>query len=162
MILYFTLPIINFKKILSNFKKINIHSLIIILIFTVINIHFFNFPYHEGGAFGGGFFHKLSNLLFDNNFVFYIFFLISLFYLRLLLDQNWNNFLLLILLVLFNPQFTIYHKYYDPLIIILFLTLFQFNLKEQFFKKKYKFLQLFSILGFYLSLALYKSHLYSI
>ena len=47
-----------------------------------------------------------------------------------------ENTLLILLLFLGNPQVTIYHKYYDPLLLILFLTLFNLNINfNNIFKK---------------------------
>ena len=158
MFLFFILPILNFKKIFFDIFKINFIIFLLIFLFTILNIYFFNFPFVDGGRWGGGFFHKLSNMLFDNNFIFYIVFILSLIVSYSVLSKNWNNYLLLILLILFNPQFTIYNKYYDPLIFILFLTLFEFNMKEHFFNKKHKYLQFFSFSGGYLMLALLKNY----
>jgi len=158
MFLFFVLPILNLKKIFIDILKINFQVLLFIFLFSVLNIYFFNFPFIDGGRWGGGFFHKLSNMIFDNNFIFYCVFTLSLIVSYSVLSKNWNNYLLLILLILFNPQFTIYHKYYDPLIFILFLTLFEFNLKEHFFNKKFKYLQLFSFSGGFLALALLKNY----
>tara|TARA_B100000787_G_scaffold163865_1_gene145940 strand:+ start:505 stop:1797 length:1293 start_codon:yes stop_codon:yes gene_type:complete len=158
MFLFFVLPVLNFKKIFIYTFKINFKIFLLIFLFTILNIYFFNFPFIDGGRWGGGFFHKLSNMLFDNNFIFYGVFILSLIISYSVLSKNWNNYLLLLLLILFNPQFTIYHKYYDPLIFILFLTLFEFNMKEHFFNKKYKYLQLFFFSGGYLMLALLKNY----
>ena len=53
------------------------------------------------------------------------------------------------LLILYNPQFTIYIKYFDPLVFILFLTLFDFDLKKHFSKKSYAFYQFYGVIIFY-------------
>jgi len=87
---------------------------------------------------------------------------VSLFIIYGILPKNFDNFILLILLILSNPQFTIYNKYFDPLIFILFLTLFKLDIENHFFKKKYKFIQLYSLTIAYLLIALFKSHLYAI
>jgi len=158
MFLFFILPILNFKKIFFDIFKVNFIIFLLIFLFTILNIYFFNFPFVDGGRWGGGFFHKLSNMLFDNNFIFYNVFALSLIIFYSILSKNWNNYLLLILLILFNPQFTIYHKYYDPLIFVIFLTLFEFDIKEHFFNKKCKYLQLFFFSTGYLVLALLKNY----
>jgi hypothetical protein len=159
MFLFFILPIISWKQTFYDFRNISHKTLIFILIFSFLNIYFFNFLYVEGGAWGGGFFHKFSNILFKNNFIFYIFFILSAFIIYSVLFKKWDNYLLLILLVAFNPQFTIYNKYFDPLIYILFLTLFQFNMNKHFFKKKYKNFQLYFLSTGYLGMALFKNYL---
>ena len=61
-----------------------------------------------------------------------------------------------------NPQFTIYNKYFDPLIFILFFTLFEFDTKKHFFEKKFKFVQLYSILLAYLVMSMVKSYLFAV
>tara|TARA_B110000027_G_C15976767_1_gene236808 strand:- start:22 stop:615 length:594 start_codon:yes stop_codon:yes gene_type:complete len=162
MFLFFIFPIINIKKTFKEIISIKTLPILIILFFGFLNIYFFNFPYFEGGAFGGGFFHKLSNILFKNNYFFYFIFIVSLFIIYGILPKNFDNFILLILLILSNPQFTIYNKYFDPLIFILFLTLFKLDIENHFFKKKYKFIQLYLLTIVYLLMALFKSHLYAI
>ena len=160
--LYFIIPFINIKKVIHDLNKINYQNIILIIIFTILNIYFFNFPYIESGSYGGGFFHKLSNIIFKNNIFFFLSFAISLIFLVLIFKKNFNNFLLVILLILYNPQFTIYNKYFDPLIFVLFFTLFELDFDKHYFKKKYKHAQLYFFLISYLSIALYKSYLFSI
>ena len=60
IILYFILPIINLKEILNKIKEIGKKKIIILIIFCLINIFFFNFPNNN---LGGGFFHKVSYLI---------------------------------------------------------------------------------------------------
>jgi len=60
--------------------------------------------------------------------------------------KNLNNFLIIFVLILSNVQNTIYHKYYDPLILILFFTVFYSSLSGYFFKKN---INLFYLYGFY-------------
>ena len=61
--------------------------------------------------------------------------------------NNLNNFLIFILLIISNIQNTIYHKYYDPLIMILFFTLINNPLNYEFFKNRNK---VFYVYTFYL------------
>ena len=158
MFLFFILPIINWKQTLVDCKNINYRIFMVMFVFFTINFYFFNFPYIEGGAWGGGFFHKFSNRFFYNNFIFYLAFIISVFIIYSILLKNWNNYILLILLILLTPQFTIYNKYYDPLIYILFITLFELDMNKHYFKKKYKQIQLYSLSICYLGIALYKNY----
>ena len=53
--------------------------------------------------------------------------------------NSFSNFLIFILLIISNIQNTIYHKYYDPLIMILFFTLINNPLSYDFFKIEIKF-----------------------
>jgi len=159
MFLFFILPVISFKETFFDFQKINYRVFLMVFLFSIINIYFFNFPYIDGGAWGGGFFHKFSNMFFNNNLIFFTAFFLSILIIYSILLKNWNNYLLLILLILFNPQFTIYNKYYDPLIYILFLTLFQLDMKKHYFNKKYRNIQLYSLSVSYLALAVFKNYL---
>jgi hypothetical protein len=146
MILYFLMPIINLKEIFIKLKSINKLHLLLIFIFCLTNIYFFNFPH---SVWGGGFFHKASNIMFGNNYLFFMFSILSILIIYSIIERNFNNYLLLIILILFNPQLTIYLKYFDPLIFILFLTLFDFDLKKHFFEKTYAIYQFCSVIFFY-------------
>ena len=146
MILYFLIPIINLKEIFIKLKSINKLHLLLIFIFCLTNIYFFNFPH---SVWGGGFFHKASNIILGNNYLFFMFSILSILIIYSIIEKNFNNYLLLIILILFNPQLTIYLKYFDPLIFILFLTLFDFDLKKHFFEKTYAIYQFCSVIFFY-------------
>ena len=146
MILYFLMPIINIKEVFHKINTINKNYLFMVFVFCLTNIYFFNFPH---STWGGGFFHKVSNIIFDNNYLFFAFSILSIFFIYSIIEKNFNNYLLLITLILFNPQLTIYVKYFDPLIFILFLTLFDFNLKKHFFEKTYAIYQFYSVIFFY-------------
>ena len=146
MILYFLMPIINLKEIFIKLKSINKLHLLLIFIFCLTNIYFFNFPH---SVWGGGFFHKASNIMFGNNYLFFMFSVLSILIIYSIIEKNFNNYLLLIILILFNPQLTIYLKYFDPLIFVLFLTLFDFDLKKHFFEKSYAIYQFCSVIFFY-------------
>ena len=62
---------------------------------------------------------------------------ISLISILILLNKNKINYLILfILLFLYNPQFTIYNKYYEPLIFIISFLILELNLEKNFFSKK--------------------------
>ena len=52
-------------------------------------------------------------------------------------------------LILSNPQITIYHKYYDPLMILIFLLLFNFKIDSK------KLFKLNNIIVFYIYFALF-------
>ena len=146
LFLYLILPVINFKRLYLEIKKINLLKVFFISAFCLINVYFFNFP---DGVWGGGFFHKLSNLLFDNNYFFFISAFISFLIIYSIMYKNLNNLTLLVLLIIYNPQFTIYIKYFDPLIFIIFFTLFDLDFKNHFFNKRSKYIQLYLVFGCY-------------
>ena len=109
--------------------------------FTKYSCKDFNYDYEIGG---GGIFFKMSNFLFGNNYLFYFFIFITFLFLYDL-TKNFQNFLLLLCLLLSNPQYSIYHKYFDPLILIIWFLLFikKGNFQKNYFKKE-------NILIFYL------------
>ena len=153
---YALLPIINFQKFIKKILISEKKKILIIIIFCLINFYFFNFPH---SVWGGGFFHKLSNVVFDNNYLFFLFSIISILFLLTIANKNFDNYFLLIILILYNPQFTIYIKYFDPLIFVTFLTLFNFNLKENFLEKSYKFYQFYGFIFLYY-VAIYSKKMY--
>ncbi len=146
LILFF-MPFANFKNLVELFYfKIN-QKFYLIVLFLLVNIYFFNF---QSGAGGGIFFH-ISNIFETNLIIFSIFVLsICLFHSHNLI--NTNNILLFLLLIIYNPQFTIYYKYFDPLMIFIFLFLFQ-NIRFNFETMKVKLL-IFYVL--FLNLNLFK------
>ena len=87
--------------------------------------------FHESKTLtGGGIFFQLSNFIFKNNFLFFLICIISLIVIGNLFKFNKINILIIFLLLLSNPQYTIYHKYYDPMMLILFLLIIEFKISE--------------------------------
>ena len=134
-------------------------EILIIIIFCIINIFFFNYPEYDSG-FGGGFFYKLSNIFFQNNYLFFTFSSLSIAYIYTIIKRSWNNSLIILTLILFNPQLTIYNKYYDPLILIVFITLMNFDTKKHYFEKKYKTFQLYFFGISYFVIGIFKNQIY--
>ena len=108
-------------------------NIIYIVLFLLLNIFFFDYVINFTG---GGLFFQISQIFLKNNLFFYLICIVSLIFLSFLINRNLNNFLILALLILSNIQNTIYHKYYDPLIMILFFTVIEFFISKDFFKKK--------------------------
>ena len=105
--------------------------------FIAINIYFYNFLENAGG---GIFFH-LSNILLNNSLIVYLIFAVSILLFYSLNLYNFNNILILFLLVLYNLQYSMYYKYFDPLVIFLILFLIKFSnnnlIKIELVAKKY-------------------------
>ena len=118
----------------------------IIFLITVLN---FDYIYQNG--FGGAYFFKLSNIIFENNYLFFVIYFFSLLVLSVYIKENFYN-LILILLILFlyNLQYTVYIKYYDPLLLVLFFLLFDFSITKNFFENKFCLIKIyiFSIIVF--------------
>lgn len=138
------LPFLLDKKFIINYIKLKKRVVLIIGIFFIINLFFFNYLVNFTG---GGVFFQLSNFLFKNNYFFYLISFISLLLIGNFSQNNLNNLLIFIILIISNIQNTIYHKYYDPLIMILFFTLINNPLNYEFLKNKNK---VFYVYIFYL------------
>ena len=143
IILFHLIPFIISRTFIVNFFKSLKKNLLIVIIIFVISIVFFDYLLKFTG---GGFFFQISNFLFQSNYFFYFFSFLSLLLLAFFSRDNFNNFLIFILLIISNVQNTIYHKYYDPLVMILFFTILNTNLSSRFLKKKHN---VFYVYGFY-------------
>jgi hypothetical protein len=138
MLLLFFLPFISKKSFFNCFSKITVNfSLFILLFFIFINTYFYNFLPNAGG----GIFYHLSHYLVKNSSILFIVFFFTLYLFRLFNLYNLNNVLLFTILVFYNLQFTIYYKYFDPLMFFIFLFLVKFNnkidIKIDILSKKY-------------------------
>ena len=134
-IIFFHLsPILILSNFYKSFVGFLINKSIILFLFTLCLIYFFNY---QTIYTGGGVFFIISNILFDNNYLFFVSAFFSIGFFGYIAFLNWNNFFLLSLLIISNMQNTIYHKYYEPMIIIIFFTLLSNVEAENFLKKKY-------------------------
>ena len=158
IILFHLLPFLINKKFINNLKNlINKKLLIFIVIFFAINVYFFNYVLNFTG---GGIFYQISHYFLNNNLFFFLISLISLIILGFFSQNNLNNFLIFAILILSNIQNTIYHKYYDPLVLILFFTLMSTSLTKEFFTKKKIFYYLYSFYLLFICARLYKNYMY--
>ena len=124
ILMFYLIPLITkkiFLEVLYDFKKIN-NIILIILLFIICN-YIFNFP----SGFGGGIFYHISNKITYSNYLLYIIFIISYLILEKTKLFNLNNIILFICLIFYNLQFSIYHKYFDPLLLFIFLFLLDFT-----------------------------------
>ena len=149
IIFFHLIPFMFDKKFLNEFIISIKKNFFFILTFLIINLYFFDYLQIFTG---GGFFFHLSLLLFNNNLIFYFFSFFSLFIIAYFILSNLNNTILYILLILSNVQNTIYHKYYDPLVMILFFLLFVHFLPEKFLSRKKNLIFLYLFYLFFISL----------
>ena len=132
IILFYLVPFLITKIIIIKkiFETKNIfYSLLIFLISTF----FFNYQYKYSG---GGIFFKFSNQFFNNNLFFYFISFVSILIILPLLRYKKKNLFLFIIIIINNPQYTIYHKYFDPFLLITFFSLFNFKILLQDKKNK--------------------------
>ena len=137
IIFFYLIPFLFFKIIKIN----NVLDLKNILISTsIFLICVFNFDYNYLYT-GGGIFFKFSYFFFNNNYLFYLISFFAILITNSLILKNYLN-ILIVLIILNNPQHTIYHKYFDPFLLIAFFTIFTFNidLEKIFHKKNYLFI----------------------
>jgi len=148
IIFFYFLPFY-LTKILNIKKLINYKNLFISLIIFFISLFYFDYrPEYSGG----GIIYKLSDYFFNNNIIFFIFSFISIIFILGIITEKVDNLLIFFLLFISNPKITIYHKYYDPLLIVMFFSLFVFNVRLEHLKnlKKIFFLYLY-FFGFLLA-----------
>ena len=129
MFFLFFLPFISKRNIFFEKEFFNFnYKLLIVLLFVLINIYFFNFLTRSGG--GGGIFFQTSNILFGNYILLFIIFSLSMLMFGQLNLFNFNNVFLFTILLFYNLEFTMYYKYFEPL--LLFLILFLIKYKENY------------------------------
>ena len=117
---FYLLPFLIIKSIkIENLLKLK--TIIVTLVLFLILIYNFDYNYDFSG---GGIFFKVSNYLFQNNYLFFLISFFSIFFTIGLIQNNLFNVLFFFLLILNNPQYTIYHKYFDPLIIVTLFSIF--------------------------------------
>ena len=124
IILFHLFPFL-ITKIININKIFKFDKVIIALSIFLISAFYFDYNYQFTG---GGIIFKFSNLFLKNNILFFIICFVSILIIINLSNSKFENILLLILILLANPQITIYHKYYDPFLLIAFFTLFNFNI----------------------------------
>ena len=147
ILLLFFIPFVSKNNLLNNIKKVKIdYNIFILLCFISINIYFYNFLDNAGG----GIFYHLSQLLIGNSLILFVVFIFALCLFKYLNLFNLNNIFLFIVLVFYNLQFTIYYKYFEPLVFFLFLFLFNhknlLSINLNTLSKKYFFFYLFFLL----------------
>ncbi len=108
------------RKMIYGFKNLKKES--ILILFFLISVYFFSYP---SGNFGGGIFYHLSQNFFANNIFLFVIFFLSIFLFQAAKLINFNNLLLFLCLILYNLQASIYHKYFDPLLLFIFLFLLE-------------------------------------
>tara|TARA_B100001121_G_C18691693_1_gene623291 strand:+ start:2102 stop:3355 length:1254 start_codon:yes stop_codon:yes gene_type:complete len=124
--IFYLIPFYLSKIIEINF--FNLQDLLISLIIFFICYFFFNY---NPSFSGGGIFFKISQYLFSNNIFFSIVSILSISAIINFVRLNFYNGLIFAILILSNIQFSIYHKYYDPLLLILFLSIFDMNIDDK-------------------------------
>ena len=147
IIIFHMLPILIYKKFNLSFNyKYDLGIFIIIFLSLILIIK--NFDYNIDLS-GGGIILHASNFLLGNNILLFICYPLFMYFLiKVSVFKNYNNFILILILLMITPQYHIFHKYYDPLVMILCFTVFNLEIKYDFFQKKR---YLFILYSFYIS-----------
>jgi len=147
-ILFFHLiPTIYFLTDSKQFLQFSKKKMINFIIFFAVVIYFFNY---QISFTGGGFFYQLSIYMFNNNIFFYCITFYTLFYIYYISSLSKTNLILLCILIISNIQNTIYHKYYEPLILIIVLLLFKNLNFKKFLSSKINIIYLYMAGLFYI------------
>jgi len=112
-------------------------------------IYFFNY---ENNFTGGGIIYKFSNIFSNDNYLLFFFSFLGLLHIFNLSYKCLNNSLIIILIFLGNPQLEIYHKYYEPMLLILFFTLFNISFNKKNLKNRIFIFYIFAIVFLVISL----------
>lgn len=134
IMLFYFIPFIMIKrKLLIYDNVISFKNTFLLVLFFLPIMLTYNY---DPNFTGGGIFLQLSHFLFKNNLLFYLISLFSILVIFKLCNHNFNNFFIIIIIFFSNPQLSIYHKYYDPLVIFLIFTLLDIKLNKSFFNYK--------------------------
>ena len=150
----------------SNFLKKRDFFIFLYIFLILIVLNFFNFfDYLNYEKLGGGAFLKLNQILFEN-FLMPFFFISAIgimFILKFASISNKNTLLFISLLIFCFPKF-ILQEYFEPLFLILFLTLIDFKGNDIEFLKKNKtqFIYLIFFLTYLTSSFFYRYYIYPI
>jgi len=146
--------IVDYKEIYSLKLKNKKKLIFILIIFFILLFNFYSIPTVSAG---GGIFYKLSKILYLN--LFYLFSFLGTLFLILLNKNNLNNILLFFILIFCFPFGRIVQKYYDPLILIVFLILVHSEFLNSFFRNLNK-TKIFFIYSYFLSFLIFVNFYY--
>lgn len=132
----------NFKKNFFEMKKIFISSKNILLLFALTIILIFlctKFEYNS--LIGGGAIYKVSQIIFKNNFIFFISSFIGMFLIFFYKSNKIEfNILIFSMILPFSSGIYIFQKYFEPLIFILIFLFFDEKKIEYILQDKNKFI----------------------
>ena len=107
---------------IKNLTKVEIVSIFLIVFFVFYNRELFTL---DPRLRGGGFFYKLSYLIFKNNLIFIFSFLLGLITSYILIKYEPKFIYIFITLNLMSLNFIVYQKYFEPLMLIMVSILFK-------------------------------------
>ena len=146
IVIFHMIPILIYKKFdLDLNYKFDLGLFSIIVLSLILIIKYFNYDINLSG---GGIILHASNYLLGNNILLFVCYPVLMYFLiKTSIYKNYNNSILILILLMMTPQYHIFHKYYDPLVIILCFTVFNLEIRHDFFQKR---LNLFILYSFYI------------
>ena len=152
---FYLIPIF-FIISLKSINQINIKKIanILPIIFFTTLIIFMTIIFDYNYKVGGGFFIKLSYIVFDNIFFASLTSIIGLMLLYYLALEHNDNIVLVILLIFGFPAYYIFQKYYEPMFFLMLFLMFKSEIPKLFLKNKKNIYYLAIYLGIYLTLAI--------
>jgi len=148
IVIFHMIPILIYKKFNLNLNyKFDLGLFLIIVLSLTLIIKYFNYDINLSG---GGIILHASNYLLGNNILLFVCYPVLMYFLiKTSIYKNYNNSILILILLMMTPQYHIFHKYYDPLVIILCFTVFNLEIRYDFFQKKRHLFILYSFYVFY-------------
>jgi hypothetical protein len=142
IICFYLIPYFIFSdlKNFQNLNKKNYFIFILLIFFLLIAAYLFDY----NPKLGGGFFIKLSVLIFNNLYFFFLTSYLGLIYIYLLYNDDKESLIILALIILGFSSYQIFQKYFEPMFIILLFTLIK-NHKNEMILNNYKNILLFNI-----------------
>ena len=140
-------------------KFFNKKSILYLFISIVIVLLFSNFFLYKDNI-GGGIFLKSSRYIFNNEIFFYFTSIIGLFFLLSMINNKIENFCLILLLLLsFSTGIYIFHKYFEPMFLIILFCLFDKEITQNFLKNKILLVYVYFIVYLFVAIIQSKYHL---
>jgi hypothetical protein len=141
---------------LSKINNINFRdkSTILSTIFFIILITFITLIFDYNYKIGGGYFIKLSYLLFDNLLLGSLTSIVGLILLFNIAKENNDNLILVIILIFAFPGFYVFQKYFEPMFFFMIFLMFKSRIPELFLKVKKNIYFLYLYFGVYLTSAI--------
>lgn len=156
---FYLLPFYFLKVMSFNKNKIIEKNLIFIFFFSlvlvIILLGFFDYNYKTGG----GFFIKLSYLIFNNEYLFIISSIFGITFLLLLIKENKINSILITIMLTGFPAYMIFQKYYEPFFIFVLFLLLKTNITQSIFYSNRNLLLYYSYIFLYLISAIINDQL---
>ena len=155
IIFFHLIPMFASKEHFSDLINFGKKKIIFIFPLSILLFYFFDYKIEFTG---GGVFFNLSNFLFNNDYLFFLVAIIALISLIYLSSLHLSNLFIFSIMILSNVQNSIYHKYYEPLTLIVFFTLLQNVKAKKFLEKKLNLINIYILSVTYIIMRVFKNY----